>query len=112
MPTDAQILRCYIRPIAENFGKKNETYVGYTLALPKKKMKVEIMDNLVNSITGKSFRRTFKFNTHDKVFESQQDDYFSSTTNKWEPLYYPSSLYFKEYQEAIEFLKLYFSCIE
>lgn len=112
MPTDAQILRRYVRPIAENFGKKNEIYVGYTLALPKKKMEKEIMTNLVSSITGKPFHGTFKFNSHDKVFESLQDDYYSSIIGRWEPLYYPHSMYFKEYQEAVEFLKLYFSCIK
>lgn len=113
MPTDAQILRRYVRPIVSNLGKKGENHVGYTLLLPKKKMKQEVMTNLVSSITGIPwFERTFKFNSHDKVFESLQDDYYSSVTGWWERLYYPNSMYFKEYQEAVDFLKLYFSCIE
>lgn len=113
MPTDAQILRRYVRPVVSNLGKKDERHVGYTLSLPKKKMKEEVMTNLVSSITGiQWFCRTFQFNSHDKVFESLQESQYSSVTSKWEPLYYPSSMFFKEYQEAVEFLKLYFSCIK
>ena len=112
MPTDAQILRRYVRPIVSNLGKKDEKHIGYTLCLPKKKMKKEIMGNLVSSITGEHFYRTFHFNTHDQVFESVQDSYYSQLTGRFEALHYPSSLFFKDYQEAVEFLKLYFACIK